>query len=78
MYMFFIGLSLDDVGIILADVKDNESLKEMAAKSSVVINCVGPVGLIFYVWVWMFMENFVTCKSDVKFFNVFHSVNVVS
>lgn len=49
MYMFFIGLSLDDVGIILADVKDNESLKEMAAKSSVVINCVGPVGLIFYV-----------------------------
>ncbi|XP_037787469.1 saccharopine dehydrogenase-like oxidoreductase isoform X1 [Penaeus monodon] len=40
-----LGLSLDDVGIILADVKDNESLKEMAAKSSVVINCVGPYQL---------------------------------
>ncbi|XP_042863377.1 saccharopine dehydrogenase-like oxidoreductase isoform X2 [Penaeus japonicus] len=40
-----LGLSLDDVGIILADVKDNESLKEMASKSTVVINCVGPYQL---------------------------------
>lgn len=47
--MFFIGLSLDDVGIILADVKDNESLKEMASKSTVVINCVGPVGLFCFI-----------------------------
>lgn len=39
------GFNLEDVGIILADVSDQESLNKMAAQSSVVINCVGPYQL---------------------------------
>uniref|UniRef100_A0A0N7ZAS2 Saccharopine dehydrogenase NADP binding domain-containing protein n=1 Tax=Scylla olivacea TaxID=85551 RepID=A0A0N7ZAS2_SCYOL len=39
------GLSLEDVGLVLADVSDQKSLNEMAAKSNVVINCVGPYQL---------------------------------
>ncbi|KAG0721476.1 Saccharopine dehydrogenase-like oxidoreductase [Chionoecetes opilio] len=39
------GLSLEDVGLIQADVSDQKSLHEMAAKSNVVINCVGPYQL---------------------------------
>jgi len=39
------GVSLDDVGVILADVADQDSLNKMAAQSTIVINCVGPVSL---------------------------------
>ncbi|XP_066961736.1 saccharopine dehydrogenase-like oxidoreductase isoform X2 [Macrobrachium rosenbergii] len=39
------GLDLKDVGLILADVSDKESLNKMAAQSSVVVNCVGPYQL---------------------------------
>ncbi|MPC41209.1 Saccharopine dehydrogenase-like oxidoreductase [Portunus trituberculatus] len=39
------GLSLEDVGLVLANVSDQKSLNEMAAKSNVVINCVGPYQL---------------------------------
>ena len=39
------GLSLEDVGLVMADVSDQKSLNEMAAKSNVVINCVGPVSV---------------------------------
>ncbi|KAK7080206.1 hypothetical protein SK128_023796 [Halocaridina rubra] len=36
------GLSLENVGVILADVSDQESINQMAAQSTVIINCVGP------------------------------------
>ncbi|XP_064120928.1 saccharopine dehydrogenase-like oxidoreductase isoform X2 [Macrobrachium nipponense] len=39
------GLDLKDVGLILADVSDKDSLNKMAAQSSVVVNCVGPYQL---------------------------------
>lgn len=39
------GLNLEDVGVIQANVADQKSLNEMAAKSNVVINCVGPYQL---------------------------------
>lgn len=37
---------MDDVGVIKADIEDQESLNKMAAQSTVVINCVGPVSYI--------------------------------
>lgn len=37
------GLELKDVGVIVADVNDEESLLNMAKQAKVVINCVGPV-----------------------------------
>ncbi|KAK3859036.1 hypothetical protein Pcinc_034811 [Petrolisthes cinctipes] len=39
------GLSVDNVGVIKADVGDQESLDRMAAQSTVIINCVGPYQL---------------------------------
>nr|XP_018917009.1 PREDICTED: saccharopine dehydrogenase-like oxidoreductase [Bemisia tabaci]XP_018917010.1 PREDICTED: saccharopine dehydrogenase-like oxidoreductase [Bemisia tabaci]XP_018917011.1 PREDICTED: saccharopine dehydrogenase-like oxidoreductase [Bemisia tabaci] len=36
------GVDLSTIPIVLADVKDEESLKEMAQKTKVVINCCGP------------------------------------
>lgn len=37
------GLQLNNIPIIIADVKDPASLVTMAKKARVVINCVGPV-----------------------------------
>lgn len=37
MYIF-----LEDVPIILADIKDEESLKKMTERAKVLINCCGP------------------------------------
>lgn len=42
------GFNFDDVGLIQADVADQKSLNEMAAKSNVIINCVGPVSIYAY------------------------------
>lgn len=39
------GLELAKAELIVVDVNDEESLKEMAARSKVVINCVGPVSI---------------------------------
>ncbi|KAG7159546.1 saccharopine dehydrogenase-like oxidoreductase isoform X2 [Homarus americanus] len=39
------GLNLEEVGVILADTSDQESLNKMASQSNVVINCVGPYQL---------------------------------
>lgn len=39
------GLDLENVGVILADVQDQDSLNKMAAQSTVIINCVGPYQL---------------------------------
>ncbi len=39
---YFIGKSIQDVGIIKADVEDTNSLNDMAKKGRVVLNCVGP------------------------------------
>ncbi|CAH1790808.1 unnamed protein product [Owenia fusiformis] len=36
------GINLDDIPIIIADVKNQESLNEMCKKAKVVLNCVGP------------------------------------
>lgn len=36
------GVDLSSIPIVLADVKDEGSLKEMAQKTKVVINCCGP------------------------------------
>lgn len=38
----FTGKSIQDVGIIIANVEDLESLNAMAKVSRVVLNCVGP------------------------------------
>lgn len=36
------GKNLDDVALIVADVSDDESLRQMAKQAKVVVNCVGP------------------------------------
>jgi len=36
------GISVDNVGIVIANVDDQDSLNEMAKVSGVVLNCVGP------------------------------------
>jgi short subunit dehydrogenase-like uncharacterized protein len=41
----FIGEDLGTVRVVLADVKDESSLKNMAAQARVVVNCVGPYRL---------------------------------
>ena len=43
LYSWFLkGISVDNVGIVIANVDDQDSLNEMAKVSGVVLNCVGP------------------------------------
>lgn len=37
-----IGYDIQDVGIILADVEDEESLNGMCSRANIILNCVGP------------------------------------
>ena len=41
-----IGYDIQEVGIILADVEDEESLNGMCSRANIILNCVGPVSRI--------------------------------
>ena len=42
-------METDDIGIIVADNSNDESIKEMCRQSKVVLNCVGPVSGIMLI-----------------------------
>ena len=47
MFRLVLGYNIQDVGIIIADVGDEDSLNAMCCKAQIILNCVGPVSWIF-------------------------------
>ena len=45
---FVLEVNLSSVEVLVASTEDYDSLVNMAAKATVVINCVGPVRVYFY------------------------------
>ena len=43
MFCLVLGYNIQDVGIIIADVGDEDSLNAMCCKAQIILNCVGPV-----------------------------------
>ena len=41
--LYLLGKDLSSVEVIVADIKNNDSIKSMCAKGRVILNCVGPV-----------------------------------
>ena len=39
---------IENLGIVIADNKNDESILEMCRQTQVIVNCVGPVCLSFY------------------------------
>lgn len=39
----YLGKSLDNIPVIVADISDDASLNNMCQKAKVILNCVGPV-----------------------------------
>lgn len=40
--VYLLGKSVKDVGIVIANVEDTNSLNAMALKGKAILNCVGP------------------------------------
>lgn len=45
----WVGKNLDSVPIVIADVNDEQSIKDMCSKGRMIVNCVGPYQLCTYV-----------------------------
>ena len=47
MFCLVLAYDTQDVGIIIANVSDEDSLNAMCSKAQIILNCVGPVSWIF-------------------------------
>ena len=48
LFCLVLGYDTQDVGIITANVSDEDSLNAMCSKAQIILNCVGPVSWILY------------------------------
>ena len=69
LFCLVLGYDTQDVGIITANVSDEDSLNAMCSKAQIILNCVGPVS-----WILVMENNYYCYINDYVLLSLISSV----